>query len=190
MLIAFGDQRPVLSRGVWIAPTAIVTGDVEIGEGSSIWFQTVVRGDVSSIRIGRETNIQDACVLHTGSNSPLVIGNRVSVGHMVVLHGCEVGDGALIGIGSVILDGAVIGRNAIVGAGSLVTSNTRVEEGQLVVGRPARFARPVTADEIAANEQRAMKYIRSAATYASGATDATDDVMSTAARTNRFTLPP
>jgi carbonic anhydrase/acetyltransferase-like protein (isoleucine patch superfamily) len=171
MIIAFGERRPVLAEGVWIAPTAIVTGNVEIGERSSLWFQTVARGDESPIRIGRETNVQDGCVLHAGYQSPLVIGDRVSVGHMVVLHGCKVGDGALIGIGSIILDGAVIGRNCIVGAGSLVTATARFEDGQLLLGRPAKVVRAVTADEIAKNEQRAQRYVRNAAKYFSGDTE-------------------
>jgi carbonic anhydrase/acetyltransferase-like protein (isoleucine patch superfamily) len=165
-VIPFGEVRPVLGAGVWIAPTAVVTGDVVIGERSSIWFGTVVRGDESPIRIGRETNVQDTCVLHTGADSPLVIGDRVSVGHMVILHGCEVREGALIGMGSIVMDGAVIGRNCIVAAGSLVTANSRIDDGQLVLGRPAKVVRAVTPEEIAKNERRSQKYVRHADAYA------------------------
>jgi carbonic anhydrase/acetyltransferase-like protein (isoleucine patch superfamily) len=168
MLIAFGNAFPSLAEGVWVAPGAIVTGDVEIGAGSSIWFQCVIRGDESAIRIGRETNVQDACILHTQSRNGLRIGDRVSVGHMAVLHGCEIGEGALIGIGSVILDGAVIGRNCIVGAGSLVTPNSRFEDEQVILGRPAKTVRAVTAAEVEENKIRAQRYVRNAAVYAAG----------------------
>jgi carbonic anhydrase/acetyltransferase-like protein (isoleucine patch superfamily) len=168
MLIPFGHVFPSLAEGVWVAPNAIITGDVTIGVGSSIWFQSVVRGDESAIHIGRETNVQDACILHTQSRNGLVIGDRVSVGHMAVLHGCEIRDGALIGIGSVVLDGAVIGRNCIVGAGSLVTPNARFEDEQVILGRPAKAVRAVTAAEVEENEQRAQRYLRNAAIYAAG----------------------
>lgn len=167
MILAFDGRQPVLAEGVWIAPTAIVTGDVEVGDHSSIWFQTVVRGDESPIRIGREVNVQDACVLHTGSQSGLRIADGVSVGHMVLLHGCEIGEGTLVGMGSIVMDGAVIGRRCIVAAGSLVTAGSRFEDESVVMGRPAKVVRSVTAEEIEKNKRRVQKYIRAAATYAS-----------------------
>ena len=167
MLIPYRDARPSLHPNAWVAPTAVITGDVEIGEGSSVWFGVVARGDVSPIRIGRETNIQDGCILHTSSDSRLTVGDRVSVGHMVVLHGCEVGDGALIGMGSIVMDGAVVGRNCIVAAGSLVTSKSRFDDGQLILGRPAKVVRAATADEIANNERRSQRYVAMALQYAS-----------------------
>jgi carbonic anhydrase/acetyltransferase-like protein (isoleucine patch superfamily) len=166
MIIAFDRRDPVLAEGVWIAPTAVVTGDVQVGRHSSIWFQTVVRGDESPIVIGRDVNVQDACVLHTGSQSGLRIGDRVSVGHMVLLHGCEIGDGTLVGMGSIVMDLAVIGRRCIVAAGSLVTAGSRFEDETVVMGRPAKAVRSVTAEEIEKNERRVEKYIRTAALYA------------------------
>jgi carbonic anhydrase/acetyltransferase-like protein (isoleucine patch superfamily) len=166
VILAFDGRQPVLAEGVWIAPTAVVTGDVEVGDHSSIWFQTVVRGDESPIRIGREVNVQDASVLHTGSQSGLRIADRVSVGHMVLLHGCEIGEGTLVGMGSIVMDGAVIGRRCIVAAGSLVTAGSRFEDESVVMGRPAKVVRSVTVEEIEKNERRVQKYIRSAAMYA------------------------
>jgi carbonic anhydrase/acetyltransferase-like protein (isoleucine patch superfamily) len=166
MIIAFDGRDPVLAEDVWIAPTAVVTGDVQVGRHSSIWFQTVVRGDESPIVIGRDVNVQDACVLHTGSQSGLRIGDRVGVGHMVLLHGCEIGDGALVGMGSIVMDLAVIGRRCIVAAGSLVTAGSRFEDETVVMGRPAKAVRSVTAEEIEKNERRVEKYIRTAALYA------------------------
>ena len=166
MLIGFGQRDPVLAEGVWIAPTAVVTGDVQVGERSSIWFQTVVRGDESPIRIGSEVNVQDACVLHTGSQSDLRIADRVSVGHMVILHGCEIGEGTLIGMGSIVMDGAVIGRRCLIAAGSLVTAGARFGDEMVVMGRPAKPVRAVTVEEIEKNERRVQKYIRNAAIYA------------------------
>src|SRR4029077_12897343 len=132
MIIAFDRRDPVLAEGVWIAPTAVVTGDVHVGSRSSIWFQTVVRGDESPIVIGQDVNVQDACVLHTGSQSGLRIGDRVSVGHMVILHGCEIGEGTLVGMGSSVMELAVIGRRCIVAAGSLVTAGSRFEDETVV----------------------------------------------------------
>ncbi len=167
MILAFDQRYPVLGEGVFVAPTAVVTGDVEVGDRSSIWFQTVVRGDESPIRIGREVNVQDTCILHTGSQSALSIADRVSVGHLVILHGCEIGEGTLVGMGSIVMDGAVVGRRCIVAAGSLVTAGARFEDETVVMGRPARPVRSVTAAEIEQNERRVQKYIRNAAVYAS-----------------------
>lgn len=166
MILAFDQRAPVLGEGVWVAPTAVVTGDVHLGDRSSIWFQTVVRGDESPIRIGRDVNVQDACVLHTGGQSGLCIADRVSVGHMVLLHGCEIGEGTLVGMGSIVMDGAVVGKRCIVAAGSLVTAGARFEDGTVVMGRPARPVRAVTAEEVEKNERRVQKYVRAAAMYA------------------------
>lgn len=166
MLISVKGIHPKLHEGVWIAPTATVTGDVEIGENSSIWFNTVIRGDRAAIRIGRETNIQDNCILHSDEKTGVIIGNRVSVGHLVILHGCEIQDGALVGMGSIIMDGAVIGKNCIVGAGSLITANSRFEDGMVILGRPAKAVRNVTPEEIQRNEYRAEKYMISTSWYA------------------------
>lgn len=166
---------PVLPfRGVHprIDPTAVVfdgayvIGDVEIGAESSIWFGTVVRGDVNRVRIGRRTNIQDNCVLHvTRETNPCLVGDEVTVGHMAILHGCTVKDRSLVGMGSIVLDRAVIGPMAFVGAGSLVTEGTVIPTGKLALGRPAKVIRDLTADEMAFFEKSAANYVGDAAAY-------------------------
>lgn len=139
MIIQFRGKTPVIGINVFIAPTAVVVGDVSIGEDSSIWFGTVVRGDVNSIVIGARTNIQDNSTLHVVTDAfPLLIGKEVTVGHNVVLHGCTVEDRCLVGIGSIILDGARIGKGSVIAAGSLVTPGTEVPENSLVRGIPAK----------------------------------------------------
>ena len=140
--------RPRLGTGTWIAPGAVVVGDVTTGENVSFWFQTVTRGDVNRIVIGAETNIQDGSILHvTHETHPLDIGRRVVVGHAAVLHGCTVGDGVLIGIGARVLDGALIEDGAQVGAGAVVTPGTRLPSGCLAVGTPARVVRELSDGE-------------------------------------------
>ncbi|HBF12191.1 MAG TPA: gamma carbonic anhydrase family protein [Deltaproteobacteria bacterium] len=163
-LFSFDSIQPKIHASCFVAPQACVIGDVEIGEGSSIWFQTVVRGDVNTIRIGKKTNIQDLCMVHVTNRdapkpAPTVIGDEVTVGHRVVLHGCTIKDRCLIGIGSIILDGAVIEEECMIGAGSLVTPGTIIPRGHLAWGSPAKVTRPLTAAE--------KKFLRlSAAHYA------------------------
>lgn len=135
---------PQIGENTFLADNAAIIGDVVIGNDCSIWFGTVLRGDVNSIRIGNGTNIQDGSVLHTlYEKSTIEIGNNVSVGHNVVIHGAKICDGALLGMGSVILDHAVIGEGAIVAAGSVVLSNTQVEPGSIYAGVPAKFVKKV-----------------------------------------------
>jgi carbonic anhydrase/acetyltransferase-like protein (isoleucine patch superfamily) len=140
-------KSPQLGKGAWVADSAEVIGQVELGENATVLFGAVIRGDCEGIRIGRNSNIQDLSVLHADYGVPLVIGDNVSVGHQVMLHGCTVGDGSLIGIQAVILNGAKIGRNCIVGAGSVVTENKEFPDNSLIVGSPARLVR--TLDEAA-----------------------------------------
>jgi gamma-carbonic anhydrase len=148
MIRSFKGQSPRLADGVYIAPSAEVIGDVTIGFNSSIWFLCTVRGDIDSIRIGDETNIQDNSVLHvTGGRFPLTIGSRVTMGHGVIAHGCTIGDRCLIGMGAVILDGAVIGDDSIVAAGALVPEGMIVPPGTLVAGIPAKIKRETTEAE-------------------------------------------
>jgi carbonic anhydrase/acetyltransferase-like protein (isoleucine patch superfamily) len=135
---------PKIGRETYLADNAVVIGDVEIGEGCSIWFGTVLRGDVNAIRIGNGVNIQDGSVLHTLYEQSVVeIGNDVSIGHNVTVHGARIGDGALIGMGAVVLDHAIIGEGAIVAAGSVVLSKTTVEPGSLYAGVPAKFVKKI-----------------------------------------------
>lgn len=148
MIRSFKDKSPRLADGVFIAPSAEVIGDVTIGINSSIWFLCTVRGDIDSIRIGDETNIQDNSVLHvTGGRFPLTIGNQVTMGHGVIAHGCTIGDRCLIGMGAVILDGAVIGDDSVVAAGALVPEGMIVPPGTLVAGIPAKIKRETTETE-------------------------------------------
>ena len=149
-------REPQLGRGVFLAPSAVVTGDVELGDDVSFWFHTVARGDVNWIRIGTGTNVQDGTVLHVSYDTfPLQIGEGVVIGHAAVVHGCTIEDGALIGIGARVLDGAVVERGAQIGAGAVVTPGTRIPAGQLALGIPARVARPLSPDE-----QREIERIR------------------------------
>jgi len=145
-----------------------VIGDVELGENASVWFGVVIRGDTDTIRIGRNTNIQDQSMLHADIGIPLTLGDNVTVGHQVMLHGCTIGDGSLIGIQSVILNGARIGRNSIVGAGSVVTEGKEFPDNSLIVGSPARVVRALD-DASAANLARgAAHYVDNARRYAAG----------------------
>ena len=139
---------PKIGNDTFLADNATIIGDVEIGDGCSIWFGTVLRGDVNSIRIGNGVNIQDGSVLHTLYQKSIIeIGNNVSVGHNVVIHGAKVCDGALLGMGSIILDHAVIGEGAIIAAGAVVLSNTQVEPGSIYAGAPAKFIKKVDSEQ-------------------------------------------
>jgi len=149
MIRNFEDKIPKIDPTAFIAETAVIIGDVEIGEHSSIWYGTVIRGDVNYIRIGRRTNIQDQSIIHvTGITDPTVLKDEITVGHRVTLHGCYVESGCLIGIGSILLDGVRIGRNSLVAAGSLVTPRTQIPPGSLVMGSPAKVKRPLTEEEL------------------------------------------
>ncbi len=144
----------------------MVVGDVVMGEACSAWFHAVIRGDVNYIRIGDRTNVQDLCMLHvTHDTHPLIIGNDVTVGHHVVLHGCTIKDRVLVGMGAIIMDGAEIGEDSIVGAGALVTEGTIVPPQSLIFGSPAKVKRPVSEKELAWIKESAENYVRYARTY-------------------------
>jgi carbonic anhydrase/acetyltransferase-like protein (isoleucine patch superfamily) len=160
MIRPYQGVHPRLADSAWVAPSADVIGDVEIGPDSSVWYQTVVRGDVFPIRIGARTNIQDHCVLHvTHDRHATVLQDDVTIGHRVVLHGCTVESGALVGIGAIVLDQAVSGAGARVGAGALVTPGTRVPPGTVAMGSPARVVRDVSDRERAWMEESARNYV-------------------------------
>ena len=168
----FAGVHPRLGDRVFLAPTAYVTGDVELGDEVSFWFHTVARGDVNRIRIGARTNVQDGSVLHvTHEKHPLTIGEAVVVGHAAVLHGCTIGDGALIGIGARVLDGAVVEAGAQIGAGAVVTPGTRIPAHQLALGTPARVARPLSDEERANIPAIAERYVRLAQAYHAALTE-------------------
>lgn len=137
-VITIGGKTPQISSTAFVADSAVLAGDVVLGDRASVWFGCVVRSEVERITIGSESNIQDLTVLHTDPGSPLVVGDRVSVGHRAVLHGCTIEDDVLVGMGAVVLNGAVVGRGALIGAGAVVTQGMQVPPGAVVVGVPAK----------------------------------------------------
>ena len=171
-LRTYRGHSPQIEASTYIDPAATVIGDVVIGADSSVWPQCVVRGDVNRIRIGARTNIQDATVIHvthshTGEpqGHATVIGDEVTIGHRVIVHGCTIEDRCLIGMGSILLDGAVLRRHVLLGAGSLVTEGKELEGGYLWMGRPARRVRRLTEDELAWLAYSALHYVRLKDTY-------------------------
>jgi carbonic anhydrase/acetyltransferase-like protein (isoleucine patch superfamily) len=150
MIMGFQGITPKIAEGVFIADTATVIGDVEIGEDASVWFGSVIRGDVNYIRIGARTNIQDMTMIHVSSKThSTILEDEITVGHRVTLHGCHVESRCLIGIGAIVMDGVRVGNNSLVGAGSLLTPGTQIPPRSLVLGAPARVKRELTDDEIA-----------------------------------------
>ena len=166
MIRAVLGKRPRLGRGVFVAETAAVIGDVELGDDSSIWYSTVVRGDVMPIRIGARTNIQDGTVIHvTSGKFGTTIGNDCTIGHAAIIHACTVEDLCLIGMGAILLDGVRVGHGSFVGAGALVTPGTVIPPGSLVLGSPAKVKRPVDAREREAIEYGAAHYVELTRAY-------------------------
>ncbi len=158
-LIPYKGIMPKIAEDVFIAEGAMVIGDVTIGVGSSVWYNTVIRGDIASVTIGRNCNIQDNCTLHLDSDAPLVIGDGVSVGHNAVVHGCTVGDGALIAIHSTILSHAEIGDHSLVGAGAVVPEGKVIPSRRLAVGVPAKVVRELTDEDLTGMAQTAEHYV-------------------------------
>ena len=159
----FLRQPPTLGRGVYLAGTAVVVGDVTIGDHASVWYNAVLRGDINFIRVGHHTNIQDNAVVHLADDYPAIIGNYVTIGHSAIIHACVVGDETLIGMGATILDGAEIGAQCLIGAHALVTQGMEIPAGSLVMGSPARVKRALTPDERANLKSWAEKYVANAA---------------------------
>lgn len=167
MIYPYKDKHPQIDPSAFIADFATITGDVTIGAESSIWFNTIVRGDVAPTIIGNRTNIQDLCMLHQSPDNPLILEDNVTVGHQVTLHSCTVRKNALVGMGSIILDGAEIGEGAFVGAGSLVPQGKVIPPGKLAFGRPAKVVRDLTEDDIADMQRIVREYAEKAAYYKS-----------------------
>ena len=157
-----GDKEPAFPPDgeYWIAPNAVVAGNVILKKNASVWFGAVLRGDNEPIIVGENSNIQDNSVCHTDMGSPLTIGANVTVGHMVMLHGCTIGDGALIGIGAVVLNGAKIGKNCLVGAGALITEGKGFPDGVMILGSPAKVARELSPEHAARMGMGALSYVR------------------------------
>ena len=159
-ILEFKGITPSIAKTATVFEPAVVVGDVTIGEESSVWYNTVIRGDVNKITIGDRTNIQDLSCLHvTYKKWPLVIGNNVTIGHMCMLHGCTIKDFVLVGMKACVMDGAVIGDHCLIGAGSLVTQGTEIPPGTLALGSPAKVVRELSNDEIAYLEKSADNYV-------------------------------
>ena len=163
------DKDPQIAENVFVAPGAVVIGDVVLKKNSSVWFNAVLRGDLARIEVGEHTSVQDNVVMHIANDGPCIVGNHVTIGHSAVIHACTVGDECLIGMGAVILDGAVIGKQSIVGAGALVTQGSVFPEGSMILGSPAKLTRPLTAEERTWIKSLADKYTEVSAYYRSKA---------------------
>ena len=169
MIKPYRGMTPTIADTAFIEDTAVIVGDVVIEADSSVWFHSVVRGDVNYIRIGRRTNVQDLSLLHvTHDTYPLIIGDDVTVGHHVVLHGCTIHNRVLVGMGAVLMDGVVVEDDCIIGAGTLVTEHTKIPPGSLVIGSPARVKRPLREIELAWLKESAQNYVRYARDYMTG----------------------
>lgn len=167
-LYSIDDISPSIGPAAWVAPSADLIGDVRLGARASVWFGAVIRADNTPIILGEETNFQDGAIGHSDPGAPLTIGARVTVGHQAILHGCTVGEEALIGMGARILNGAVIGPQCIVGAGALVTEGKSFEARSLIVGSPAQAIRTLSDQEVAMLRLSAAHYAEKAAHYAAG----------------------
>jgi len=153
-------RRPDIDPTAWVHPSAVVVGDVVIGPRSSVWPTCVLRGDIHEIRIGADTNIQDGSIIHLADEFGAYLGDRVTIGHGAIIHACRIEDECLIGMRAVVLDGAVIGHGSIVGAGAVVPKGLQVPPGSLVLGLPAKVARPLRPDELTAGRELAEKYVQ------------------------------
>ncbi len=164
---ALGEHVPCLEEGAYVAANATVIGRVVLGRNASVWFGAVLRGDNEPIHVGAGSNVQESAVLHADPGFPLILGDNVTVGHQAMLHGCTIGDGSLIGIQAVILNGAVIGRRSLVAAGAVVTEGKLFPEGSLILGAPAKVARPLSEAEQASLLEAAASYVERRLAYRS-----------------------
>jgi carbonic anhydrase/acetyltransferase-like protein (isoleucine patch superfamily) len=158
MRYRYGRHEPKIAEGCFIAPSADIIGDVEIGSGTSVWFSATIRGDLNSIRIGKRSSVQDNCVIHTEKATPTEIGDSVVVGHRAIVHAAKIGGGTIIGMGAVILSRAVIGKDCIIGAGSVVTEGTAIPDGSIAIGSPAKVVKPVTREHIERIRRNVQEY--------------------------------
>jgi carbonic anhydrase/acetyltransferase-like protein (isoleucine patch superfamily) len=164
--LSIDGKAPVLAEGVFIAPNAVLIGDITIDEGSSVWFGCVLRGDVGAIRIGKRTNVQDLACLHmTMGVSDVTIGDDVTIGHGAIVHGATIESGCLVGMGSILLDGVVVGEGSVIAAGALVTPRMIIPPGSMVKGSPAKIVRAATDEERAMGKAGAAHYVLGAAKY-------------------------
>ena len=168
MIYQLDDRKPVLKGDNFVADNAAVIGSVVLERGASVWWNVTIRGDNDVITLGENVNIQDGSVMHTDGGVPLTLARNVSVGHLVMLHGCTIGENSLIGIGAIILNKAVIGKNCLIGAGALVTEGKVIPDGSLVLGSPGKVVRSLTPEEIATNTWIADHYVERATIYNKG----------------------
>ena len=159
---------PRIADTAWVADSAQVIGNVELAEGASVWFGVIMRGDNEPLRIGRNSNVQDGSMIHSDPGFPVTLGENVTIGHHVMLHGCSIGDGTLIGIKSVVMNGAKIGKNCLVGAGSLVTEGKEFPDGSMIMGTPAKVVRPLTPEQILGLKHIAAHYVENARRFKAG----------------------
>lgn len=168
MIYQLGERRPVFEGDYFVADNAAVIGSVVLRANASVWWGVTIRGDNDVITLGENVNIQDGTVIHTDSGIPVTLGRNVSVGHLVMLHGCTIGENSLVGIGAIVLNRAVIGKNCLVGAGAMVTEGKAIPDGSLVLGVPGKVVRALTPEEIAMNTWIAEHYVERAARYRQG----------------------
>lgn len=165
MIKSFNSKTPDIEKACFVAENAVIVGDVTLGEDSSVWYGAVVRGDDESITVGRNSNIQDNCTVHCTTNYPVKIGKNVTVGHNAVIHGCEIGDGCLIGMSATVMNGAVIGKNCLVGAGALVTENKVFPDNSLIIGVPAKAVGTISDEDAENMLKNAVHYVEKAKKY-------------------------
>ncbi|HEX9025489.1 MAG TPA: gamma carbonic anhydrase family protein [Clostridium sp.] len=159
MIKSFMEMKPILDEEIYISETAVIIGDVTLKRNANIWFGAVLRGDIESIVIGENTNIQENSIVHVDKSEKVEVGDGCTIGHGVIVHGCKIGNNTLVGMGAIILNGAKIGNNSIVGAGSLITQNKEFEDGVLIIGNPAKVVRKLTQEEIESNKKSCLNYI-------------------------------
>ncbi len=164
-IIPYKSVAPKIDPSVFLAPSATVAGDVEIGEGASIWFNVVIRGDFQPIRIGKNTNVQDNAVIHVMANVPTEIGDEVTIGHNAIIHARKIGNNCLVGMGSILLGYTEIGDNVVIGAGTMITQHKKIPSNSLVYGNPAQIIRALREDEIEALHDSALDYRKVAENY-------------------------
>ena len=167
-LFSLDGIEPEIGAGAWVAPEANVIGKVRLLSESSVWFEAVLRGDNEWIEVGRGSNVQDGCVLHTDMGAPLMIGQGCTIGHKAILHGCTIGDHSLLGMGAVILNHAKIGRGCLIGAHALIPEGKIIPDGSLVIGSPGRVIRVLTSEEREGLKKSALNYVRNAKRFAAG----------------------
>jgi carbonic anhydrase/acetyltransferase-like protein (isoleucine patch superfamily) len=166
MIYQLGELSPKISKSCFIAPNASVIGNVELDDNTSVWFNVVIRADLAQVKIGQNSNIQDGCVLHVDEGFPITVAENVTIGHKVMLHGCSIGEGSLIGINAVVLNGAIIGKNCLVGANALVTENMIIPDGSLVLGSPAKVIKQLDEKTKLMITEGAAHYVHSNHKYA------------------------